>query len=320
MRALWLEQRTLRLREDAPPPASAAGEALIHVLRAGICNTDLELVRGYYPFSGIPGHEFVGQVEAAPGAEAWVGRRVVGEINAVCRRCETCRAGRHSHCENRTVLGIKDRNGAFSERLSLPLENLHIVPDGVDDDVAVFTEPTAAALELQGQVRIAPGDRVVVVGDGKLGNLIAQTLALTGCDLFVVGRHAGKLALLEARGIRVGLASDIASRRADVVIECTGNAEGLTLARGAVRPRGTIVLKSTYSGAVTVDLAPIVVDEVTVVGSRCGPFAPALELLASGRIDVRPLIQARYPLADGLAAFDHAARSGVLKVLVDPTN
>ena len=320
MRALWLEERSLRFRDDTPLPAPPAGEALIHVLRAGICNTDLELVRGYYPFSGIPGHEFVGRVEAAPGDEAWVGRRVVGEINAVCRRCETCRAGRHSHCENRTVLGIKDRNGAFAERLCLPVENLHIVPDGVDDDVAVFTEPTAAALELQGQVRIAPGDRVVVVGDGKLGNLIAQTLALTGCDLFVVGRHRAKLALLEDRGIRVGLASDIARRRADVVIECTGNAAGLTLAREAVRPRGTIVLKSTYSGAVTVDLAPVVVDEVTLVGSRCGPFAPALELLASGRMEVCPLIQARYPLADGLAAFDHAARRGVLKVLVDPTS
>jgi threonine dehydrogenase-like Zn-dependent dehydrogenase len=320
MRALWLEKRTLRLRDDAPAPAPPAGEALIRVLRAGICNTDLELVRGYYPFSGIPGHEFVGRVEAAPGNEAWVERRVVGEINAVCGRCETCRAGRHSHCENRTVLGIKDRNGAFAEKLTLPVENLHAVPDGVDDDVAVFTEPTAAALELQGQVRIAPGDRVVVVGDGKLGNIIAQTLALTGCDLFVVGRHAAKLALLEARGIRVGLASDIASRRADVVVECTGNAEGLTLAREAVRPRGTIVLKSTYSGAVTVDLAPVVVDEVTLVGSRCGPFAPALELLASGGINVRPLIHAHYALADGLAAFDHAVRPGVLKVLVDPTS
>jgi threonine dehydrogenase-like Zn-dependent dehydrogenase len=319
VRALWLEGGALRLRHDADDPVPPRGEAVVRVLRAGICNTDLELVGGYYPFAGIPGHEFVGCVEEAPGNEAWVCRRVVGEINAVCRSCTACQAGRPTHCENRTVLGIKARNGAFAERLVLPVENLLAVPDGVADDVAVFTEPTAAALEVQQQIRIGPSDRVVVIGDGKLGNLLAQTLALTGCDLLVVGRHTEKLALIEARGIPVGMAADLPKRRADVVVECTGNSDGLSLARQAVRPRGTIVLKSTYRGSVTLDLSPLVVDEVTLVGSRCGPFAPALELLSSGRIDVRPLIQACYPLVDGVAAFEHAARPGVLKVLIDPT-
>jgi threonine dehydrogenase-like Zn-dependent dehydrogenase len=319
MDALWLENESLRLRADAPEPSVPPGEALVRVLRAGICNTDLELALGYYPFTGIPGHEFVGVVEQAHGHEEWIGRRVVGEINAACGRCSACSAGRRTHCENRTVLGIKGRHGAFAERLALPAENLHAVPDGVPDDVAVFTEPLAAALEVQEQVRVGPAERVVVIGDGKLGNLIAQTLSLTGCDLLVVGRHWGKLALLEARGVRVGVRTDIAPRQADVAVECTGNAEGLALAREAVRARGTIVLKSTYRGSVTVELSPIVVDEITLVGSRCGPFAPALELLASGRIDVTPLIQARYQLADGVAAFEHAARPGTLKVLVNAT-
>jgi threonine dehydrogenase-like Zn-dependent dehydrogenase len=318
MRALWLEGQSLRLRSEAPEPKIFPGEAVVRVLCAGVCNTDLELVRGYYPFAGIPGHEFMGRVEGAPGHEEWVGRRVVGEINAACGHCSACAVGRRTHCENRTVLGIKGRHGAFAERLALPVENLHAVPGSVPDDVAVFTEPTAAALEVQQQVRIGPTDEVVVIGDGKLGNLLAQTLALTGCDLLVVGRHPEKLALLEARGIRVGLRADLPRHRADVAVECTGNADGLALAREAVRPRGTIVLKSTYRGAVTIELSPIVVDEVSLVGSRCGPFAPALDLLVSGRIDVGPLIQARYPLTDAIAAFDHAARPGVMKVLIDP--
>lgn len=289
----------------------------MRVLRAGICNTDLELVRGYYPFTGVPGHEFVGRVESAPGAEAWVGKRVVGEINAVCGACAACRAGRRSHCETRTVLGIVGRHGAFAEYLALPVANLHEVPAGLDDDVAVFTEPTAAALEIQEQVRVGAGDRVVVIGDGKLGNLVAQTLALTGCDLLVIGRHRSKLDVLAARGIRTGLAAELPERRADLVVECTGNPEGLALARKTIRPRGTIVLKSTYHGDTSVNLSSIVVDEITLVGSRCGPFAPALDLLARGRIDVRPLVHARYPLSEALTAFEHAARPGVLKVLVD---
>ena len=319
MDALWLEDRRLRRRPDAPEPSVPEGEALVRVLRAGICGTDLELARGYYPFSGIPGHEFVGRVEQAPGHAEWVGRRVAGEINASCGRCAACVAGRRTHCENRTVLGIKGRNGAFAERLALPVGNLHAVPDALPDEAAVFVEPVAAALQVQEQVRVGRNDRVVVVGDGRLGNLIAQTLALTGCDLLVIGRHPDKLALLEARGIRVGSRADLRPRQADIAVECTGNADGLALAREAVRARGAIVLKSTYRGAVTLELSPFVVDEVTLVGSRCGPFAPALDLLASGRVDVAPLVHARYPLSDGVAAFEHAARPGVLKVLLDPT-
>jgi threonine dehydrogenase-like Zn-dependent dehydrogenase len=317
MRALWLEAQTLRLRDDVPRPDPPEGEARVRVVKAGICNTDLELVRGYYPYTGVPGHEFVGRVEAAPGAEKWQGRRVVGEINAACGACATCRAGRPTHCERRTVLGIVGRDGAFAESLTLPVANLHEVPDSIPDDAAVFTEPLAAALEIQEQVRIGPGDRVVVVGNGKLGNLVAQTLALTGCTLKVIGRNPTTLALLAARGIDVGLAADLVERRADVAVECTGNEEGLELARRAVRPRGTIVLKSTYHGRASLDVSRIVVDEITLVGSRCGPFAPALALLAQGRMDVAPLVRARFPLQDAVAAFAEAGRPGVMKVLVD---
>jgi threonine dehydrogenase-like Zn-dependent dehydrogenase len=317
MRALWLEERRLRLREDCPPPPLPSGEALVRVLRAGVCNTDLELVRGYYPYAGIPGHEFVGRVERAPGAEGWVGKRVVGEINAVCGQCETCRAGRPTHCERRTVLGIKSRDGAFAEYLALPVGNLHEVPGDVPDEVAVFTEPLAAALEVQEQVRIASGDRVVVVGSGKLGNLVAQTLAVTGAAVLVVGRNPATLGRMAARSIPTATAAELPERRADVVVECTGHPDGLALALRAVRPRGTVVLKSTYHGQATLDLARVVVDEVSLVGSRCGPFAPALAALAAGRVDVRSLVDARYPLAEAIAAFEHAARPGALKVLLE---
>ena len=289
----------------------------MRVLRAGICNTDLEMLAGYYAFTGVPGHEFVGRVEEAAGNENWVGARVVGEINAACHGCETCRAGRGTHCEKRTVLGIRGRNGAFAEWLTLPVENLHEVPATVPDDVAIFAEPLAAALQVREQVRMGPGDRVVVVGGGKLGSLVAQTLAPTGCDLLVVGRDRGRLEWLAARGLHIGLTGDVADRHADVVVECTGNPEGFALARRAVRPRGTIVLKSTYKGEATLSLPSVVVDEVTLVGSRCGPFAPALAMLARGEVDVAPLVVAGYPLADALAAFDHAARPGVLKVLIE---
>jgi threonine dehydrogenase-like Zn-dependent dehydrogenase len=220
VRALWLEDRVLRLREDVPPPALAAGEARIRLRLAGVCNTDLELVRGYYAFTGIPGHEFVGEVEEAPGAPGWIGRRVVGEINASCGLCPACRAGRRTHCPERTVLGIKGRHGVFAESLTLPLANLHAVPEGMADEVAVFTEPVAAALEIQEQVAIGPDTRVLVVGAGKLGLLIAQTLAVTGCALTVVARRAEARRILEARGIRT--VSDEAPPEADVVVECTG--------------------------------------------------------------------------------------------------
>ena len=282
MLALWLEDRTLAVRADVPPPEPPAGEALIRVTLAGICNTDLELVKGYYPYTGVPGHEFVGVVESAPDAPEWVGRRVVGEINAACGDCEQCRHGRRTHCERRSVLGIANRNGSFAEWLALPVANLHEVPADLPDTLAVFTEPVAAALEIQEQVAVATADRVIVIGDGKLGQLIAQTLAGTGCTLTVVGRHASKLEPLAALGIATARAEGVPARRADVVVECTGSPEGLELARSVVRPRGTIVLKSTYQGDTTLNLSAFVVDEITLVGSRCGPFAPALRALAGG--------------------------------------
>jgi threonine dehydrogenase-like Zn-dependent dehydrogenase len=317
VRGLWLESRALGYREDIAPPAAARGEAIVRVALAGICNTDLELVRGYYPYTGVPGHEFVGTVEAAEAAPEWIGRRVVGEINAACGRCRECAAGRRTHCENRSVLGIARRDGAFATHLSLPLANLHAVPQSLADEAAVFTEPTAAALELQHQVEVEAAERVIVLGAGKLGQLVAQTLAASGCRVVLAGRSDRSLAIAAARGIATIALERLEPRRADLVIECTGHPEGLELARRAVRPRGTIVLKSTYQGANAVDLARFVVDEITLVGSRCGPFAPALALLCEGRVDPRPLVEARYPLADGVAAFEHAGRSGALKVLVD---
>jgi threonine dehydrogenase-like Zn-dependent dehydrogenase len=306
LRALWLENRQLRLRDDVPRPMPSSSEALVRVLVAGICNTDIELTRGYYPFTGIPGHEFVGE---------WEGKRVVGEINAVCHACEACRSGRPTHCERRTVLGIKDRNGAFAEYLTLPAENLHVVPDEIETEDALFTEPLAAALEIQEQVSIDRNDRVLVVGDGKLGQLVAQTLALTGCQLMVVGRHREKLDLLRRRGINT---ADAPRGKFDIAVECSGNESGFALARAGLRPRGTLVMKSTYAGNLTLNASSVVVDEITLIGSRCGPFAPALRLLAEKAIDVRPLLQATYPLQGAVMAFDHAQRPGTLKIAVRP--
>ena len=315
MKALWLENNQLQLRSDVPIPEPPPGEALVRVVRAGICNTDLELLRGYYPYTGILGHEFVGVVEQGP--KQLVGQRVVGEINAVCGECRFCRSGQPTHCENRTVLGIVNRNGAFAEYLTLPYANLHPVPDTVPTDVATFTEPVAAALEIQQQVSLRPDDRVLVVGDGKLGQLVAQTLALTGCELLVVGRHRNKLDRLAAREIKTGLADAVTERAFDLSVECTGNPEGFAIARRALRPRGTLVLKSTYADRLTFDVSSLVVDEITLIGSRCGPFPQALQLLSQEKLDVNYLIQTRYPLDEAIAAFDRAQERGVLKVLLE---
>ena len=318
MQVIWLENRVLRYRIDVPVPSPNPGEALIKVRLAGICATDLELVRGYYPFAGIPGHEFVGEVVSAPGDASLVGKRVVGEINASCGECEQCQAGRSTHCERRTVLGIKSRDGAFADFLTLPLVNLHTVPDSVPDEAAVFTEPLAAALEIQEQVEVRPSDRVLVIGAGRLGQLVVQTLVLTGCDLSVVVRRSLQRELVEAFGVATLELKDISGMSWDIVIEVTGSEAGFHLARQLVRPRGTIVLKSTYKGDVTVNFSSLVVDEVSLVGSRCGPFAPALRLLESGLVDPRPLIRERFSLKEGLTAFERASQPGVLKVLLQP--
>lgn len=315
MKGLWLENNQLQLRTDIPIPEPPAGEALVRVLCAGICNTDLELIKGYYPYTGIIGHEFVGVVEQGP--EHLINQRVVGEINAACGYCRFCRGGQPTHCENRTVLGIVNRNGAFAEYLSLPIENLHIVPENVSTAAATFTEPLAAALEIQQQITLCEDDRVLVVGDGKLGQLIAQTLALTGCDLLVVGRHEDKLLNLAARGIKTALANTVKDRYFDVSIDCTGNPEGFNTARRALRPRGTLILKSTYAGNLSLDASALVVDEITLIGSRCGPFVPALELLGTKKVNVQSLIQGIYPLSLGLEAVEKAKTKGVLKVLLE---
>jgi threonine dehydrogenase-like Zn-dependent dehydrogenase len=317
MRGLWLEDRRLRVRDDLPVPEPPPGEARIRVTLAGVCHTDLELVRGYYPYAGVLGHEFVGVVERAPADPSWEGRRVVGEINATCGACPTCLAGRPSHCERRTVLGIVNRDGAFADCLTLPIGNLHAVPDAVPDAAAVFTEPIAAAFQILTQVPIAAADRVVVFGDGKLGQVIAQVLATTGCALTVVGRHPRKLAHLTARGIAAQV-DPPAARGADVVVDCTGRREGLQAALAALRPRGTLVLKSTFAGETAVNLSAIVVDEIVIVGSRCGPFAPALAALASGAVVVAPLVEARLPLVEGVDALRRAGSPGTLKVLLVP--
>jgi threonine dehydrogenase-like Zn-dependent dehydrogenase len=330
MRALVNREAGLVLDRTYPMPARVDGEALIRVLLAGICNTDLEIVRGYMAFQGVPGHEFVGVVEAVQegsGATTptfWIGKRVVGEINAACHRsdCIYCQRGMPTHCPNRTTLGIVNRDGSFADYLTLPMENLHLVPANVSDEEAVFVEPLAANFEMLEQVHVRPTDSVVVLGDGKMGQLATQVLALTGCHVKMVGKHKEKLALAEQHGIETYLLADAEQaiakgrRRADIVVECSGSAQGLELAMRMTRPRGTLLLKSTVAEKSLIHLAPIVIDEIRVQGSRCGPFAPALRALSQGSVDVRPLISAQYSLDEALEAFERAAQPGMLKVLV----
>ena len=317
MKALRFENQQLHLA-DIPTP-NRTGEALVRVTTAGVCNTDLEIVRGYANFSGTLGHEFVGVVEASPDP-AQIGRRVVGEINAGCGQCALCQAGDPRHCAHRTVLGIVGRDGAFAEYLSLPAVNLLKVPDAVTDHQAVFTEPLAAACEILDQVTIAPQHHVAVIGDGKLGQLIARVLATTNCDLVLIGKHAEKLQLAAQEGIATLFLSDVdPARQFDFVVEASGAAAGLQLALRLVKPRGTIILKSTFNGAVTLDTSRIVVDEISIIGSRCGRFDQALALLATGQVKVEALIAAEYSLSDGVAAMQQAARAGTLKVLLKNT-
>jgi threonine dehydrogenase-like Zn-dependent dehydrogenase len=328
MRALWLEDGALSVRE-VPRPSPPEGEALVRVRLAGVCGTDLEQRQGYADFTGIPGHEFVGEIVAveAPGssdAAKQVGQRVVGDINAACRQCPTCRAGRPTHCPSRTVLGIVGRHGAFADFLTLPLANLHPVPPTVPDEVAVFTEPLAAALRVLEQMHVRPTHRVLVIGAGRLGQLLAQVLALTGCDLQVVARYPVQRRILSARAIPSltldphSQSPSLPTGEMDLAVEATGSPDGFWLARRAVRPRGTVVLNSTFRGELALDLASLVVDEITLAASRCGPFPPALRLLAAGHVETAPLLEARYPLAEALAAFEHAARPGAFKVLLQP--
>jgi len=313
MRAIVLNDH-VEVRDDRPTPNPADGEVLVRVLRAGVCETDLQLIKGYMGFRGVLGHEFVGVAESGPMA----GRRVVGEINCACWNCDTCRKGLNTHCPNRTVLGILNHDGAFADLIAVPQRNLHLVPDSLSDDVAVFTEPVAAAFQIPAQVTVRPEDRVIVLGDGRLGNLCAQVLARLSKRVLVVGKHEEKLALLLSMGIDAARLSDpIGERSADIVVDCTGSETGLPTALRLVRPRGTIVLKTTVAGMQSMAWAPFVIDEVTLVGSRCGPFDQALAALEKGLVQVLPLVSDRFPLSRGIDALARAQTNPVVKVLFD---
>jgi threonine dehydrogenase-like Zn-dependent dehydrogenase len=313
MRALVLTAGGTLTLQKVPDPADEQ-ECVIRVTMAGICGTDLQLLEGYAGFSGIPGHEFVGVVERAPAdATRWLGKRVVGEINVGCGTCERCRRGVKEHCSERTVVGIRGRSGAFAEYLSLPAANLHEVPDHLDDASAVFAEPVAAACRIFEQVDVGSESKVAVTGDGRLGNLTAQVLRTRTPHVVLFGRHAHKVRI--ARDIGIDARTDGASggEAFDVVVEATGRRDGLTQAIEIVKPRGTIVLKSTFHGEAATALWPAVVHEVTIVGSRCGPFAPAIALLASNAVRTAPLVHGTFPLAEHTDAFAAARRE--LKVL-----
>ena len=315
MLAVHLENGRVEIR-DQPRPRRPAGFALIRLLCGGICNTDLELQRGYYGFAGTPGHEFVGEVIEAD-SPAWVGRRVVGEINLACGACEWCRRGLGRHCPRRTVLGIVNHPGAFREYLTLPERNLHALPDALPTERAVFVEPLAAACEILDQMAFPCAAEIAVLGDGKLGLLIALVLNAHGYHVHQFGRHAEKLQIAR----RAGVATEAAGGRLpemayDWVVDATGSPEGLGQAVRMTRPRGTVILKSTVHGLVGVDTAPVIVNEITLVGSRCGRFEPALDLLSRNLIPVEEMISEQLPLVDAPRAFERAAQKGVLKVLL----
>lgn len=315
MRALvFNEKLSFQPRHD-PPPASE-GDTLIKVRQAGICSTDLEIVKGYMGFRGVLGHEFVGDVVESPDKQL-AGKRVCGEINIVCGRCDLCLSGLSSHCRNRSVLGIQKHGGAFADYVRLPAINLHEVPASVDDDQAVFVEPLAAAFQVLKQIKLDGRKWVTVLGDGRLGLLVAQVLRNVGCPVRVVGKHPEKLALCEKWSIRSRLLADILPRHdQDVVVDCTGSSAGFETAMGIVRPRGTIVLKSTVADGQPLNLAPLVVDEIQVVGSRCGPFREAIRALAEKSVDVVSLITRRMRLDQGVEAMQLAGRKGTMKVLL----
>ncbi len=313
MRALVVEP-DLTFRADYPDPAPSESESIVRVSLAGICGTDLEITRGYMAYRGIPGHEFVGRV-AETSDSRLRGKRVVGEINAACGKCSFCRIGLGRHCVDRTVLGIARRDGAFAEYLRLPNQNLLPVPDSVPDEIAVFTEPLAAAYEIFEQLHLPHNRSIVILGDGRLGAMVALALKGENYTPIVAGHHADKLARLSALGLATGLEGELKDKF-DYVVDCTGHGEGFRRAIELVKPRGTIVLKSTAAAGASLNLAPIVVNEISVVGSRCGRFEPALAAIEAGRCDPRPLIDGTYPLNEGSAAMAAAAQSSNFKILL----
>lgn len=316
MQALYVESGEVKFRTDWPLPTPEDGQALIRVSLAGICATDLEIVKGYAGYEGILGHEFVGIVEEGP--QAWMGRRVVGGINLGCGECAVCLSQGPEHCPNRSVLGIIGHHGAFADYLTLPTANLLPVPDAVPDEVAVFVEPLAAALRIREQIPLPPSNRVAVIGPGRLGLLIGLALLPGGAQVTMIGRNHSSLELPSQLGLEVGIITDFGDNSFDIVVEATGNKDGLTQALRLIRPLGTLVMKSTYAELADVDLTKIVVGELMVVGSRCGPFAPALRMLARREIDVSSFVVAEYALRDGPSALAHAARPGVRKILLRP--
>ncbi len=314
MRAIVLDGK-LSYRDTHPEPQPGDGECVVSVRMAGICATDFQLIDGYMNFRGVLGHEMVGTV--TKGSRQWHGRRVVCEINCVCRRCDMCQSGLSNHCRKRTVMGIAGRDGCFADQVVIPEANLHAVPDTVSDEEAVFVEPLAAAYQVLAQCPIDSRMHVSVVGSGRLGLLVAQVLAATGCRLSVVGRNPEKLLFCEKRGIQTLHVDELALRQdRDVVVECSGSPKGMELAMGLVRPRGTIVLKSTCAGGPPLNLAPVVVNEVRVLGSRCGPFGEAIHALARKAVEVRPMISRTFPLEQALAAFEAVRRPETIKVLL----
>ena len=301
---------------DLPRPEPGSGEVLVRVSIAGICGTDLQILRGYHNFRGIMGHEFVGEV-VGPQDSPWLGQRVVGEINIGCGECHLCHRGLARHCRKRQVLGIKDHAGAFAQYLTIPTANLHLVPPEVSNEMAVFTEPLAAALRVVETASISSEDRILVIGDGSLGLQISWVLALNGVQVYLVGHYEDHLALARPYGVETFLVKDLPAGDFKVVVEASGSPAGLELALSRVRPLGTVILKSTYIDRYPLDPATVVVPEVHLVGSRCGPFPPALRLLRRGWVDPRPLINQTFPLNQGLKALARAQRPGVLKVLLD---
>lgn len=317
MLALRVDRHGLAVRNIHKPQTN--NEVLVRVLLSGICNTDLEIARGYAGFKGTIGHEFVGIVEEGP--RDLVAKRVVGEINAGCGLCELCRSGDARHCALRTVLGIVGRDGAHAEFLLLPSANLFPVPDKISDQDAVFTEPLAAACGIMERVAVEKSDRVVVIGDGKLGLLCAQVLALTGASVTMVGKHASKLKIVARRGIETVTTLQVTGRKGtfDIAVEASGSPTGFALALDLLRPKGKLVLKSTFHDQTAIDASRVVVNEISIVGSRCGRFAPALDLLRKGKIDVNNMISEEFPLARGVEAMSRASQKGVLKVLLRPS-
>ena len=315
MKALHFDGH-IRLVEDYPRPQRVEGEALVRVLKAGVCNTDLEIIKGYMDFRGVPGHEFVGAVEETDDGRL-VGQRVVGEINCPCGRCEMCRADKGRHCPERTVLGIQGRDGAFAEHLTLPERNLHVVPDEVSDEEAVFVEPLAAAFRILEQVAVRDDDTVIVLGDGKLGLLVAEVVYTKADQVVLIGRHDEKLSIAAQFGIETRLEHRPPEIKARIVVDCTGSPDGLRQAIGMTKPEGTVVVKSTVSEESCLAMAHVVVDEITLVGSRCGPFEPALEALRERKVAVQTLITGKFDLDSSAEALTAAGRSDALKVIIE---